>query len=729
MAVASTSASKMEKEKQTKGNGIRVIHGRIYDSEAGQSCHQCRQKTMDFMAPCKNLKRDKQCTLKYCHKCLLNRYGERAEEVALLVDWKCPKCRDICNCSCCMKKKGHKPTGILVHTAKSTGYSSVSDLLQAEGPDNFGYERVIKDIGASPKKQKKESLPTSPRKLGKENSFDGNCDANVNSQNLTSLSNEKKPKRKKREGLKELCNGNGEHEASLKKTSLKKTKTLNEVSKKRVKGNENDCGRLSDVNKSKIEVQIDDPSNPCKGEETKCAKSKKAKVLNGVEISEEIPKKRESTTSGKKLKKKQMSKEKHAGNFVQGKNSKKQVLESNALSPVKEKKDGVKSEDLGVLNGFENDNTSRELKSAIMPCADKKFGIDIQLPQGTSLISVAGVDLPPKDVGHALQFLEFCAAFGEVLDMKKGQAESVIREIKRGRGRCRLQYSPVVQIHMQLLSLMQKDMGKEFPSFRGSENTSWFQALGQCVSESQCALEIPCDFSGKGVDVYNTLDSSLKLKLLNFLCDEALCTITLRDWIDKQNSKFVDREKEAKEKILVARDKEKQLKQKMRDEVAKAIIEKSGAPLSISEHETLITQIKKEAAQVHADVLQEMAMLPKRQCGRLSIIGFLRGLRNVYLKGIFGRERQRSDAVRTAPIILDIIGHAFWRLRGYGSEKYILLQDIGTSDPVAPDEKWFVYDVEQKPDVEKYISSIRKKRLRIQKDSDKLPIASVENNL
>lgn len=42
MGVASTSATKMTEEKQTKGNknGIRVAGRRIYDSEAGQSCHQ-----------------------------------------------------------------------------------------------------------------------------------------------------------------------------------------------------------------------------------------------------------------------------------------------------------------------------------------------------------------------------------------------------------------------------------------------------------------------------------------------------------------------------------------------------------------------------------------------------------------------------------------------------------------------------------------------------------------
>ncbi|TYG60637.1 hypothetical protein ES288_D07G083500v1 [Gossypium darwinii] len=147
MAVVSTSASQIKEANQTNGNGIRVVGRRIYDSENGKTCHQCRQKTMDFLAPCKNLKKDKQCTIKYCHKCLLNRYGEKAEEFALLIDWKCPKCRDICNCSCCMKKKGHNPTGILVHTAKKTGFSSVSELLQAKGPENFGYEKFIKDTG------------------------------------------------------------------------------------------------------------------------------------------------------------------------------------------------------------------------------------------------------------------------------------------------------------------------------------------------------------------------------------------------------------------------------------------------------------------------------------------------------------------------------------------------------------------------------------------------------
>ncbi|OMO80117.1 hypothetical protein CCACVL1_13152 [Corchorus capsularis] len=663
MAVASASGSKTGEEKRTDGNEIPVVERRTVESEPGKTCHQCRQRTTSFLAPCNNLKRNKQCPIKYCRKCLLNRYGEKAEEVALLADWTCPKCRDICNCSFCMKKKGHKPTGMLVHTAKATGYSSVSELLQAKGPENFGYEKVVKDIGVSPKKQvvSKKSETTSPRKLGKENSFGGDFDPKVDSQNLTSFSNENKSKKIKREGLKEVCNDNGDHEASLKKNSSKRPKTLNKASRKEAKGNGKDIGCVSDVNNSKKE-QVG-PSSLSKGE--KNAKSKKAGVLNGGLLEEN--------------------------------NSKRQVLEINTISAVRKKKNGV--------NGFENDKTGSEVQSVRERCKVKKFDVDVLLPQGTSLITVAGVDLPPEDVGHALQFIEFCAAFGEVFDMKKGQAESIIREIVRGRGRCRLQYSPVVQIHTQLLSIIQKDTEKKFPSFKSSDHGSWFRALGECVSESQCALkEVPSDFYDNGVDAYNMLDSCTKLKLLNFLCDEALCTITLRNWIDKQNSEFVDRAKEAKEKVLVARDKEKQLRQKMQDEVAKAITENGGAPISVSEHETIIAQIKREAAQAHADVLQTIGTLPKK--------------------------RQRSDAVRTAPIFLDVNGHVFWRLKGYTSEKYILLQDIGTVDPVAPDERWFVYDVEQKPDVEKYISSIRTKRLRIQNVSDNLPITcgDVETN-
>ncbi|KAL6513457.1 hypothetical protein OROGR_020943 [Orobanche gracilis] len=59
----------------------------------------------------------------------LSGYGEEADQVELLSDWSCPKCRGKCTCSCCRKKQGLVPTGQLVKTANASGYKSVDELL------------------------------------------------------------------------------------------------------------------------------------------------------------------------------------------------------------------------------------------------------------------------------------------------------------------------------------------------------------------------------------------------------------------------------------------------------------------------------------------------------------------------------------------------------------------------------------------------------------------------
>ncbi|KAL6961040.1 hypothetical protein U1Q18_038803 [Sarracenia purpurea var. burkii] len=67
--------------------------------------------------------------------------------------------------------------------------------------------------------------------------------------------------------------------------------------------------------------------------------------------------------------------------------------------------------------------------------------------------------------------------------------------------------------------------------------------------------------------------------------------------------------KEAKESVIAAKHKMKQLKQKMQDEVAKAIIATNGAPLSVSEHKAIVLQIKAEAAQAHAEMLESRGVV------------------------------------------------------------------------------------------------------------------------
>ncbi|PON78195.1 Zinc-finger domain containing protein [Parasponia andersonii] len=806
MAVASSSASKTKvsskeskdtqkmdqapQAKRRKSSGVRVVGGRIYDSENGKTCHQCRQKTMDFVASCKNQKGNKLCTLNVCHKCLLNRYGEKAEEVALLDDWTCPKCRGICNCSFCMKKRGHKPTGILVHAAKAIGFSSASEMIKVRGPENLDVDKNVKRSVDSPKKtvtSTKESVSrvASPMKRGKENSFDEIVDSNANPSNSTPISGEKRSKKAKREGLKEISNGDKVAADCSIQSSTKGAKVSTKKSEKKMKvTGEDDCVPVEKKSSKKRvsdefslhPIKPEDDNNKIDGEKAQykmSEKKMKKTVKDGcVPLEKKSHKKRVSDEaslhsikteddrnknddgknkmSDKKMKtignvgcaplkkkssKKMISgevslhpikpeddrnkndgaegqdkmskKKKTAGKDVcvplEEKSSKKKDLDEVSLHPIKpddeiKNKDGGEGQDAGVLNvSIDVDAKAKKRKAKaldqsheIKKCATslEQTEVSVPLPQGTILTTVWGIELSPEDIGHALQFLEFCASFGKVLDIRKGQAEAVLRELKRGSSCRRGQYSSVVRFHTQLLSLMQEDMGEESHSV--SSKNSWLQALEKCISESECVSEeLSSANFGKRVEGYDSLDFSKKLRILNFLCDEALGTTKLRSWIDDENSKLVEREKESKEKVVAAKSKEKLLKQKMQDEIAKAILAKNGAPLSISEHEAIVSQIKIDVAQAHSEILKAMGSVTKR--------------------------RRRSDAVRTEPNFLDAEGHVFWKLRCCGGELDMLLQDIGTSDVDAFAEKWFLYGPEQKEEIEKYISSIRGKWMRNQR--------------
>ncbi|KAL5197232.1 hypothetical protein ABZP36_000744 [Zizania latifolia] len=124
----------------------------------GSTCHQCRQKLRGLAASCKQLnKKGKPCPIKYCCKCLRNRYGEDVEEVAKDESWACPKCKDICNCSLCMKKKGLQPTGALAHTAKASGCGSVHELL-GKGSE------VVAELQKSSQKTRSASLKNNPKR-------------------------------------------------------------------------------------------------------------------------------------------------------------------------------------------------------------------------------------------------------------------------------------------------------------------------------------------------------------------------------------------------------------------------------------------------------------------------------------------------------------------------------------------------------------------------------------
>ncbi|KAK9924452.1 hypothetical protein M0R45_032819 [Rubus argutus] len=268
--------------------------------------------------------------------------------------------------------------------------------------------------------------------------------------------------------------------------------------------------------------------------------------------------------------------------------------------------------------------------------------------------------------------LEFCEALEEVLEFIKAQAESLLGDLTRqpsGRP------ASIVRFQTKLLSLIQDmEIGDEI----------WFEDLSTCFSQSQfLPKELPSDLFSRGVDGYDSLDFSQKLRVLSFLCDKALGTESMR----------------SRRKVSAAKSKEKNHKQKLKGEVAKAITAGNNAA-STSDHESIVSRLKSEAAQAHAELLEAQALVQKM--------------------------KQRSDAFRTQPYLLDADGRAFWKLKGYNNEgDDVLLQEMGTWDALASsDEKWFLYGAETKEAVEKYCSSVRTNRRRTRSMSQTLPSSS-----
>ncbi|GKE66188.1 zinc-finger domain of monoamine-oxidase A repressor R1, partial [Tanacetum coccineum] len=106
------------------------------------------------------------------------------------------------------------------------------------------------------------------------------------------------------------------------------------------------------------------------------------------------------------------------------------------------------------------------------------------------------------------------------------------------------------------------------------------------------------------------------------------------------------------------------------DEIAKAIIANDGVPITTKEHDSVVSKIKKKAAEAHAEMLECQKMGPE--------------------------DKQKPDAVRIVPIFKDNKGHMYWRLKGCSDNPGILLQDIGTGDHmVGAADKWFGFDDEQ----------------------------------
>ncbi|KAM0896926.1 hypothetical protein ACQ4PT_022913 [Festuca glaucescens] len=98
------------------GEGITAVEQMQGDSFY---CHQCRQKRKGATPACKGgFKKKGKCLLKFCERCIRNRYSEIADQALNEEAWECPKCQNNCNCSICKKNKEEVPMGPMVRPGR-----------------------------------------------------------------------------------------------------------------------------------------------------------------------------------------------------------------------------------------------------------------------------------------------------------------------------------------------------------------------------------------------------------------------------------------------------------------------------------------------------------------------------------------------------------------------------------------------------------------------------------
>eukprot|EP01018_Ginkgo_biloba_P026437 Gb_14005 [translate_table: standard] len=450
--------------KRRKSPGIRVVGGRIYDSENGKTCHQCRQKTLEIMAPCKNVVGTKACTQKFCPKCLLNRYGEKVEEAVKSAEWKCPRCRGSCNCSICMKKQGRAPTGILVHAAKATGFASVADLLRCDdstlvGALNGDAVNSLMDSLRSGNLDVKDLVKKLRPVKSSMNSKEANGNCLVQEGGSPAVVSPSKTSKLKKSLDKSSASSEYSHSES--KASELERATMNSKITRNI--NAKDVNPVLDVNdqtvgtkknskrKSKVKVESDLPNEGlCKGkidvdigkhrEKKSCgppffsiAKSPIVKI-KGIALhkSEDFKDFHGVCTDAEPLQRQKVTKLKQeleqahpfetcsnegkvkpieSGQVTKAsaKQAKKRKSESTIASADNDAIKGNEQQSIipnGSITGVTKEHARRRKKSKQILETE-----EIVLPQGEPMTFVAGIEFPADDVGSALQFLEFCSAF------------------------------------------------------------------------------------------------------------------------------------------------------------------------------------------------------------------------------------------------------------------------------------------------------------------------------
>ncbi|KAI4346823.1 hypothetical protein L6164_007689 [Bauhinia variegata] len=286
------------------------------------------------------------------------------------------------------------------------------------------------------------------------------------------------------------------------------------------------------------------------------------------------------------------------------------------------------------------------------------------------LRNILDFELSAQDVGHALQFLEFCSVFRRVLDIKEGEPEALLQELALEQN---THYEKIIEFHKKMLRFMCNDSLYESLRLHTTEGVnSWLKSMWNSISEPILdSKELQLDVLCKNNNLYQNLEFSKKLRILNFICDECLNKQKIRDNIHEEYMTFNGRGKEAKIELSAVK--------KMKHLKHETIVRETNGPASILRNKGVISD-KDRLKQAEADMIVAKGKVPKG--------------------------KQGPETIRIDPIFIDSSGKRFWKLKCFSGEESVLSQDVKySSDEANFDERWFMYDADQRQLIEDYISS------------------------
>ncbi|BBN07755.1 cell division cycle-associated protein 7 [Marchantia polymorpha subsp. ruderalis] len=681
------------------------------------TCHQCRQRLDTSLAYCKNTAGKRACTQKYCGKCLRNRYGEIVAEVEDLQAWSCPRCRGICNCSMCMKKRGLAPTGGLAKKAKAAGYSSVADLL--EKFPNMREDRYIREDTTAVSSGSKEFKPTFHNHF-RESVF--GCEGSQTGEVAKGSG-----KQKLREAP---ATDNGVAQASTDgekvRTDLCQTECVRQ-----------ECDQIAPVGvgkkkswrKKKLQVES---TVPVGGDQIGSTEGDEKAECISPQGDEIAPVER----SKKKRGRKKNAQVEVNGATVEVHHSKDQdfackletdvVVEGTSKKKKKRKsraKLHVAEEDMNALPADFVDDSPVEAFEEEGPEED------IVLPIGEPLVKVGNLDFPEEAIGTALQILEFCSAFEKPLGLRRVKAQKILSEMIRGGTLRRGGQSDLVQLHVQLLSIILDDVDDETNiAMSATSKNCWVYHLerhlcGQFlsakrdpethISEEKAderrpsgsllgtkpqpislwpvpgeSMTVIVKALKRGVEGYSHLSLTTRLQLLASLCDDTLTTKKMRDYVEKVIINRETESKENREELLAVK---KQAREVHENDVKEVLAAKRDNKVPVVSPQQL------------AKVKEVFAKLAARESYLTETAAKLNG--------------PRSDALRSEPAAVYKNSCKFWRLNGANDRRLVVLQDISNLDYGAPDEAWSIFPKEREEEVLECIAYLNSRKKPVVKSA------------